>query len=114
MIKVMWFLTRAEHLSLQQFSDWWLTQHSGDVAHHQGAHLRKYVVNVRNDALLLGAGTSDGFDWDGVAEQWFADVAAYNAAYTSGPSPTRADTLAHTSRFARLVVDEHEIRIQSA
>jgi hypothetical protein len=86
MIKVMWFLKRAEHLSLQQFSDWWLTQHSGDVAHHQGAHLRKYVINVRNDALLLGAGTSDGFDWDGVAEQWFADVAAYNAAYTSGPS----------------------------
>jgi len=43
-----------------------------------------------------------------VAEQWFADEAAYNAVYDGGPSPTRGDTLAHTSRFARLVVTEHE------
>ena len=67
------------------------------------------MVNVRREGAELGAGTADGFDWDGVAEQWFENEAAYNAAYPPGPSPTRADTLAHTSRFARLVVEEHEI-----
>jgi hypothetical protein len=41
-----------------------------------------------------------------VAEQWFDSVEAYKAAYSADPSPTRADTLAHTSRFARMVVTE--------
>ena len=108
MIKVMWFLKRAEGLSLEAFRDWWLNHHAHDVARHQAPHLLRYVVNVRRDDSGLGAKPADDHEWDGVAEQWFADEAAYNAVYDGGPSPTRGDTLAHTSRFARLVVTEHE------
>ena len=64
------------------------------------------MVNVRTEDSGLSAAAPDGFDWDGVAEQWFDSVAAYQAAYSLDPSPTRADTLAHTSRFARMVVTE--------
>jgi hypothetical protein len=105
MIKVMWLLKRAPHLTHEEFSRWWLERHCFDVARAQAPHLLKYVVNVRapGDAL---AGEAEEPEWDGVAEQWFEDERAYNAAY-SGPSPTRPDTLAHTSRLMRLVVTEH-------
>ena len=106
MVKVMWFLKRADHLTLEEFSRWWLEEHALDVAHHQSPHLRRYVVNVRTEDSGLPAAAPDGFDWDGVAEQWFDSVEAYQAAYSLNPSPTRADTLAHTSRFARMVVTE--------
>jgi hypothetical protein len=106
-IKVMWFLKRAEGMSLEAFRDWWLNRHAHDVARHQEPYLLRYVVNVRRDDSCLGGRPSDDHEWDGVAEQWFADEAAYNAVYHGGPSPTRGDTLAHTSRFARLVVTEH-------
>lgn len=108
MIKVMWLLKRADGMSLEQFRNWWLNQHAPDVARHQRPHLLRYVVNVRTEDAGLGGGTSDNTDWDGIAVQWFANAAAYNAVYDAGSSPTRADTLAHTSRFARLVVTEHD------
>ena len=109
MIKVMWFLKRAEGMSLEAFRDWWLNRHAHDVARHQEPYLLRYVVNVRRDDSCLGGKPSDDHEWDGVAEQWFADEAAYNAVYHGGgPSPTRGDTLAHTSRFARFVVTEHD------
>jgi hypothetical protein len=113
-IKVMWLLKRADHLSLAQFRDWWLNHHAHDVARHQHPHLLRYVVNVRTEDSGLGGGTADPAEWDGIAEQWFADAAAYNAVYDAGLSPTRADTLAHTSRFARLVVTEHDYSAPAA
>ena len=108
MIKVMWFLKRADGMSLSDFRDWWLQRHAHDVARHQQPHLLRYTVNVRRDDSGLAGGTREESEWDGVAEQWFADEAAYNAVYSLPESPTRADTLAHTSRFARLVVTEHQ------
>lgn len=113
MIKVMWFLKRADGLSLDEFRDWWLNRHALDVAHHQKPHLKRYIVDIRAEDDNWAGGTSDAFDWDGVAEQWFDDQAGYDAVYNDGPSPTRADTLAHTSRFARLVVTEHSIACHS-
>lgn len=107
MVKVFWFLKRAAHLSPDEFERWWLDEHRHDVAAAQAPHLRRYVVNIRRPGDGL-AGAAAESDWDGIAEQWFDDEAAFNAAY-SGPSPTRADTLAHTSRLERLVVVEHEV-----
>ena len=105
----MWFLKRAEHLTFEEFKQWWLNEHALDVARFQSPHLRKYVVNLKADESQLGAGTSEQLDWDGIAEQWFESEEAYHAAYSAKPSPTRDDTLAHTSRFARFVVEEHDI-----
>ena len=107
MIKVMWFLKRADGMSLSDFRDWWLNRHAHDVARHQQPHLMLYTVNVRCDDSGLAGGAREEFEWDGVAEQWFADEAAYNTVYGRAESPTRADTPAHTSRFARMVVTEH-------
>jgi hypothetical protein len=45
-----------------------------------------------------------------VAEQWFADEAAFEQVYgRPSAAETRADTLAHVSRFERLFV--HEIPV---
>ena len=108
MIKVMWFLKRAQHLSLDEFRQWWLTRHCHDVARAQAPHLLRYVVNVRANEDDLSGKPSSEPEWDGVAEQWFRDASAFNAVYGS-PSTTRADTLANTSRFQRLIVTEHDI-----
>lgn len=48
-------------------------------------------------------------EWDGIAEQWFASKEDFTAAYDRPASATRSDTLAHTSRFGRLIVEETEL-----
>jgi hypothetical protein len=113
MIKVFWFLKRAEHLSLAEFRQWWLEHHARDIAADQTPFLKRYIVRVRwDDDSALGAGKPKGeFPWDGMAEQWFETVADYEAVYGRAHRPTRADTLAHTSAFERMVVDEHEIAL---
>ncbi len=108
MIKVVWFLKRAQHLSLDDFRRWWLTEHCHDVARAQAPYLLRYVVNVRTNEDDLAGKPADEPEWDGIAEQWFADAAAFNAVY-GRPSPTRGDTLANTSRFQRLIVTEHDV-----
>jgi hypothetical protein len=109
-IKVLWFLKRAENHSLSEFREWWLG-HAQDVLTSQHSHLSGYVVNIRSDDDGHAPGaTSDDCEWDGVAEQWFDDRAAFEAAYNNPSSATRADTLAHTSRFSRLIVDETKLR----
>jgi hypothetical protein len=112
-IKVMWFLKRAEHLSLDEFRQWWLEQHCHDVARAQAPHLLRYVVNVRTNTDDLAGKPAAEPEWDGVAEQWFSDAAAFDAVYGS-PSTTRGDTLANTSRFQRLIVTEHEVPVAKA
>lgn len=73
----------------------------------QSPHLHHYVVNIRSDIGNDLPGTPDiGCEWDGVAEQWFKTREDFEAAYDRPASPTRSDTLAHTSKFTRLIVDE--------
>jgi hypothetical protein len=106
MIKVLWFLKRAEGLSLSSFRSWWL-EHAQDVLMSQSPHLHHYVVNIRSDIGNDLPGTPDiACEWDGVAEQWFKTREDFEAAYDRPASPTRSDTLAHTSKFTRLIVDE--------
>lgn len=110
MIKVMWFLKRAEHLSLAEFRRWWIEEHAPDIAADQRPYLKRYVVDVRiaDDSPFLGR-PAEEFPWDGVAEQWFETLEDYNAVYGRRNRPTRADTLAHTSAFQQIVVEENEI-----
>jgi hypothetical protein len=109
MIKVMWLLKRASHLTQAEFADWWLNRHARDIAVDQAPFLKRYVVDVRveDDGALAGKPSAEP-EWDGIAEQWFASEADYNAVYGRAERPTRADTLAHTSAFQRLVVREYE------
>jgi hypothetical protein len=109
MIKVMWLLKRAPHLTQAEFADWWLNRHAPDIIRDQLPHLKRYVIDVRREDVEGLAGKPAGEpEWDGIAEQWFETEAAYNAVYGRADRPTRADTLAHTSSFQRLVVVEHE------
>jgi hypothetical protein len=104
MIKVMWFLKRAPHLTLEEFGHWWLNVHAPDIADDQAPYLRKYIVDLRvaDDSALAGKPAGESA-WDGIAEQYFDSIEDYNAVYSRADRPT----LAHTSAFERLVVTEH-------
>jgi hypothetical protein len=111
MIKVIWFLRRADHLSRGEFRSWWLERHVPAIIEAQRPHLKRYVVNIRDaQEDTLPGRPAAASDWDGCAEQWFETEEAFRAVYgRSTPSPTRADTMAHVGRFERLIVREHEI-----
>ena len=113
MIKVMWFLKRAEHLSLEEFRKWWVEDHAPDIVQHQAPFLKKYTIDVRveND-VLPGMPAAGIADWDGIAEQWFETEADFAAIYAKPTSPTRGDTLSHVSRFQRIVVREYPIAVK--
>jgi hypothetical protein len=112
MIKVMWFLKRAEHLTLDEFRTWWIERHAPDIVADQAPYLKKYIIDLRvdDDSGLAGKPGED-CPWDGIAEQWFETEADYNAVYGRANRPTREDTRRHTSRFQRLVVRQVEIDV---
>jgi|GEM_PF-208710 len=114
MIKVMWFLKKAEHLTLEEFRQWWLHEHAFDISMDQKPYLKKYMVDVRveDDSTFAGKPAEDS-GWDGIAEQYFATEEDYNAVYTRTDRPTRQDTLDHTSGFQRIVVREYEIDVET-
>ncbi|MEL6688053.1 MAG: EthD domain-containing protein [Pseudomonadota bacterium] len=108
MIKVMWFLKRADHLSLEEFRSWWLDSHIDLVLSLQKDHLYKYTVSIReSDQDTLPGNTDVNFDWDGCAEQWFETEADFNAVYGNPtPSESREDSHNHVSKMARMIVRE--------
>lgn len=112
MIKVMWFLKKADHLSLAEFRKWWIEEHAPQIRDTQAPHLKKYVVNVRTDEDELPGKPKTVSEWDGIAEQWFETEADFTAIYGRAVSPTRGDTLAHTSKLERIIVRETEIATQ--
>jgi hypothetical protein len=115
MIKVVWLLKRAPHLSLAEFRSWWLDNHVHMITELQKPYLRKYVVNVRTGEDHLPGKPQEEPEWDGCAEQWFASEEDFKAVYgRATPSLSRADTLKHVSRFQRLVVEEHEIAVKTS
>ena len=111
MIKVLWFLKKADNIELEEFKAWWLNHHAHDIAADQKPYLKKYRVNVRiaDDSALAAGRPSDPSPWDGFAEQWFDSAEDYRAVYGRTSRPTRDDTLKHTSRFERVVVEEFEV-----
>ena len=107
MIKVMWFLKRADGLSLDEFATCW-KEHLHMIAARQQPQLVRYTVNIRrsDDDTWAGKPAAD-CEWDGVAEQWFASEEAFNEVYgRPSAAETRNDTLAHVSRFERIMVEE--------
>lgn len=109
MTKVMWFLRRAPHLTLAEIGHCWRNVHAPDIIADPSPYLRRYGIDLRveDDAGLAG-GPAAAPEWDGIAGQWFATGADDNAVYSRADRPTRADTLAHTAVFQRLVVRDYE------
>ena len=109
MVKIVWLLKKADHLTDEEFKAWWLESHVPIARTASG--LRRYVVNFGRADALAGRPAND-CQWDGVAEQWFDDDDALNAAYSRQvSSEIRADTMAHVARLERLIVDELEVPI---
>ena len=114
MLKVMWFLKRADHLTLDDFHRWWMETHVPAVVEAQRPYLKKYVVNLRSPEDLLPGKPSNETDWDGVAEQWFETEDDFKAVHgRASVGATRADTLKHVSRLARMIVRENTIQVET-
>jgi hypothetical protein len=105
MVKVMYFVKRAEHLSVEEFEKWWLETHAVEVRGGQVPLLVRYVVNLRVADTLPGKPDAEP-EWDGVAEEWFATEADFAAVYGRDDREEHEDFVAHTSRAERLIVRE--------
>lgn len=87
MIKLTFCLRRQEHLSRDEFQTYWRDQHGPLVQQHAGAlGLLRYVQvhtlsDPLNDAMRSVRGTGDPYD--GVAELWWEDKAALEAAFVT-------------------------------
>ncbi len=105
MIKVMWFVKRADHLTLEEFERWWTETHAPDIVDEQVPHRVRYIVNVRTDDTLAGK-PDEECEWDGIAEEWFPTEAAFNAVYGKENRDAHEDSVSNTGRIQRLVVKE--------
>jgi len=108
MVKIVWLLKRATHLTQAEFEQWWIERHV-PIA-RAAPRLRRYVVNLpRRPDNLAGKPVTE-CEWDGVAEQWFDTVEDLQVAYSRPVAgDIRADTMAHVSRLERLIVEEVDI-----
>ena len=114
MVKVVWFLRKAPHLSDDEFRSWWLERHAPMIVAKQGSMIARYVINLREKDMLPG-GTGTPFDWDGMAEEWFDSEEEARRAFSLPSAPeTRADVMAHVSAMSRLIVSEHGILDRTA
>jgi uncharacterized protein (TIGR02118 family) len=94
------YLKRRVDLTRPVFFAWWLGHHSALALQLPG--LRQYVISVAVDE-------QEG-PFDGLAELWFDDLAAAEAACASpAGQAARADADAHVARRERLVLTEHPI-----
>ena len=105
MIKVMWLIKRADHLTMEEFEKWWTEMQAPDIRDEQVPHLVRYIVNIRTDDDLAHKPAEEP-EWDGIAEEWFPTAKAFNEVYSRTDRPAAADFRAHTSRCQRLIVKE--------
>jgi uncharacterized protein (TIGR02118 family) len=100
MQRVVIYLTRRADLLQPSFFAWWLGQHKALAEQLPG--LRQYIISLAVDA-------PEG-PFDGMAELWFDDLAAAEAAFASpAGQAARADADAHVARRERLNPTEHTI-----
>jgi len=101
MQRVVFYLKRRIDLPQPLFFDWWLGQHR--ALGEQLPGLRQYTIS------LVAADEQEG-PFDGMAELWFDDLAAADAAFASPVGQAaHADADAHVARLARLNLMEHTI-----
>jgi uncharacterized protein (TIGR02118 family) len=92
-------LTRGADMSPEEFAQWWLTEH---------APLARTLPGVREIRFNLVTDGND--DVDGIAELWFDDQAAFEAAYATEVGRAVAqDSLDHVAGRVRMFVQENQI-----
>jgi uncharacterized protein (TIGR02118 family) len=104
MIKVFAMLCRRPDVTREAFHRWWLMEHVPYARKLPG--LRKYRV-----CLVTGSTTHEGHEpWDGIAELWFDDRAALEAAWSSevGKVALQHSRDSHADRLV-LITEEHEL-----
>lgn len=100
MQRVVIYLKRRSDLLQPAFFDWWLGQHRGFAEQLPG--LRRYIISL--------AASGPDVPFDGMAELWFDDLAAADAAFASpAGQAARADAEAHVAQRERLNLTEHSI-----
>lgn len=94
MVKVVWFLKKADHLSMEEFRRWWLDGHAPMIREKLGDLLHRYIVDIRTDRDDLPAAAGTPCEWDGIAEEWFEseEIARRALSLPSAPE-TRADVM---------------------
>lgn len=103
MLKLVCLINRPRGITHEAFRGWWLGHHAQIAARLPG--LRRYTISVAED--MADAPPA----YDGVAELWFDDVAAMDAAFASeeGQRCAREDREL-IGRRTVLLTEEHVIR----
>ena len=106
MIRVMFFIKRADHLSLNEFQEWWFNTHVPHVCMDQSPYLAEYQICTKAVDLvdLPGGIAQEDLDWDGVAIQSFRTMDDYLAVYGKKERATTKDTLKHIKEIKRMIV----------
>ena len=100
MFKAIILLKKKTNVTPEEFSDWWLKEHSPKAA--KLPNVRKICFN-----LVIDDGNQE---YDGVAEQWFDSQSDFEAAYASElGKAVAADSMANVLKRDRLFVVEHFI-----
>jgi uncharacterized protein (TIGR02118 family) len=100
MQRVVIYLRRRPDLLRARFVAWWLEQHRGLAEQLPG--LRQYTISLAVD-------DEDG-PFDGMAELWFDNLAAADAAFASPAGRSvGADAVAHVARLESLNLTDHTI-----
>lgn len=120
MIKLVFCLRRRAGMSREEFQDFWLNRHGPFVCERAAAigAVRYVQVHTNYDPLneMLRASRGGPEPYDGVAELWFEDREALEAAFaTDAARRAGAELLADERQFIDLasspiwLADEHEI-----
>jgi len=102
MLKLVFCLHRLPHLSRAEFQRYWRETHGPLVRRHAAAlRIRRYVqVHTLDDSLqdILRATRGGPEEYDGVAELWWDDRAAFEAALADPAGQAAARELLEDER----------------
>ena len=100
MYKTIFLLQRDPALSPEEFSEYWLTQHAPTVL--AIANVRRFICNV------VTASSAEPPVYDGLAELWWDDEAAFREALATPEGQAAvADVARFTVSHEHVVVTEH-------
>lgn len=99
MYKLVGLLKRPDGMAMDDFRQWWLTEHAAKVKRWSG--IKEYRINLC---------TTPDQRFDGMAEVWFEDKAAMDAVFgTDEGQYARSGATDGSSEIHILLTEEHII-----